>query len=80
MLMPHGNALWGIGGLVQAVLCFPDVVAFCWSGEKEQEESFSLYSLRYEQLSLTNFGVHSPFFPSNESGFVLPITSGCTLW
>lgn len=72
MLMPHGNALWGNGGFVQAVLCPPDVVAFCWSRGKKQEESSSLYSLRYEQLSLTRLGVHSPLFPSNELGFVLP--------
>lgn len=70
--MPHGNALWGSGGHVQAVLCLLDVVAFYWSGGKEQEKSLSLYSLKYEPLCLTSLGVHSPLFPSNELVFVLP--------
>lgn len=60
------------GGLVLAVLCLPDVVTFCWIGGREQEKSVSLYSLKYEPLSLTSLGVHSPLFPSNESVFVLP--------
>lgn len=71
MLMPRGSALWGSGELVQAVLCLPRVGAFCWSGGREQN-SLSLYSLKYQPPSLTSLGVHSPLFPSNESVFVLP--------
>lgn len=65
---------WGSGRHVQAVLCLPDVVAFCWSGGKEQERSLCLYSLKYEPLCLTSLGVHSPLFPSNELGFCSPIS------